>query len=396
VQLNAAKLQQAARLMGERNLDCWIVQFARETGNRPDPLAYLVGASVTWPSVFLLHSDGRTAAIVGTGDQTLIEGLGHWQTVIGYVASPRDELKKLLESWDPKTIGVSWSESDATADGITLGMYRMLESILEGTPYRERLVAAGELAGDVRSRKLPDEIEAIHTAIDHGQELFAKIATHLKPGMTEKEMQRLVHGWIHQDGLGFGWEEAFNPLVDFGPRQGPMGHTPPGDIKLQPGHLIHVDLGVSQGGFASDLQRTWYWLRPGEAGAPEPVRKAFAATLASIDAGMEMLKPGHRGYEVDAESRRTVIEAGFPEPQFAFGHHVGRVAHDGGGVLGPRWERYGRTPEMPIQAGNVFAVEMGLEVDGYGVVGLEEEAVVEDGGARFLSHPQRELWLLGP
>src|ERR671924_186444 len=99
---------------------------------------------------------------------------------------------------------------------------------------------------------------------------------------------------------------------------------------------------------------------------------------------------------IDAIARQVVIDAGYPEYDHATGHQVGRAAHDGGGVLGPRWERYGRTPEMPIQAGNVFAVEMGLEVDGYGVVGLEEEAVVEDGGARFLSHPQRELWLLGP
>jgi Xaa-Pro aminopeptidase len=109
---------------------------------------------------------------------------------------------------------------------------------------------------------------------------------------------------------------------------------------------------------------------------------------------MAALKPGNAGYEVDAESRRTVMEAGFPEPGFAFGHHVGRVAHDGAGVLGPRWERYGKAPEVLIAAGNVFAVEMDLEVEGYGLVGLEEEAVVEEDGARFLSNPQRELWLL--
>jgi Xaa-Pro aminopeptidase len=122
--------------------------------------------------------------------------------------------------------------------------------------------------------------------------------------------------------------------------------------------------------------------------------RAFEATRASIEAGMKALKAGSAGYQVDAESRRTVIEAGFREPGFAFGHHVGRVAHDGAGVLGPRWERYGKSPEVLIQPGNVFAVEMDLEAEGYGVVGLEDEAVVEEDGARYLSNPQRELWLL--
>ncbi len=382
--------------MAARDLDCWIIQFARETGNRPDPLGYLVGAGCTWPSVFLVNREGRTVAIVGTGDQTLFEHLGWWDEVRGYVASPRNDLHEVLKSWNPRTIGVTWSESDSMADGITFGMYRLLESLLDGTPYKERLVSAGALAGEVRSRKLPAEIAAIKEAIGYGQQIFKRIGEHLEPGLTEKEMQRQVQDWMRQDGLAFAWDAPFNPLVDFGPRSGPLGHTPPGDIKLEPGHLVHVDLGVGKNGFASDLQRTWYWRRAGETDAPEPVTKAFAATVASIDAGMAALKPGSKGFEVDAESRRTVVEAGFPEPEFAFGHHVGRVAHDGAGVLGPRWERYGKAPEFPIQADNVFAVEMDLEVPGYGVVGLEEEAVVESDGARFLSEPQRELWLLGP
>jgi Xaa-Pro aminopeptidase len=142
------------------------------------------------------------------------------------------------------------------------------------------------------------------------------------------------------------------------------------------------------------MQRTWYWLKDGEKEAPEEVRKAFAAALAAIDAGMAELKPGRRGHEVDAASRAAVVKAGFPEPGFAFGHHVGHVAHDGAGVLGPRWERYGNAPDVPVESGNLFAVEMDLEVPGYGIVGLEEEALVEEGGTRFLSRPQRELWLL--
>jgi Xaa-Pro dipeptidase len=392
--LTRSKLYQAAGWLEKHGLDCWIIEFARETGLRPDPLGYLVGAAVTWPSAFLLNHDGRTAAIVGTGDRGQVEATGLWDEVRGYVASPRDDLVGLLDSWGPKRIGVTWSESDDTADSITFGMYRMLESLLAGTPYAKRLAPAGDLAGEVRRRKLPEEIEGIHSAIAFTEQIFQRIEAHLRPGMTEKQLQREIQDWVHEAGFGFSWEERINPIVDFGPRSGPLGHTLPSDLDLEPGHVVHIDLGILRDGFASDLQRTWYWLKEGETRAPEPVTRAFEAARAAIDAGMAALKPGRAGHEVDAESRRSVMRAGFPEPGFAFGHHVGRVAHDGAGVLGPRWERYGKAPEVLIEPSNVFAVEMDLDVPGYGVIGLEEEAVVEEDGARFLSNPQRELWLL--
>lgn len=394
VNLSKAKLRQGADLMQKHGLECWIVSFARETGNRPDPLDYLVGTTVTWPSAFLLNRDGRSAAIVGSGDVGQVKATGIWDDVRGYVASPREELTKLLDEWRPEQIGVTWSQDDDTSDGITLGMYRMLESMLQSTPYAERLSPAGALAGELRRRKLPDEVEAIHTAIASTEQLIGRIEGILRPGITEKQVQEQVHAWVREARWSFSWEERMNPIVDFGPLRAPLGHSIPDDTALEPGHLVHVDLGLRRDGFASDLQRTWYWLRDGEEEAPEPVRKAFEATRAALDAGVAKLRPGHAGYDVDAASRRAVMERGFPEPQFAFGHHVGRVAHDGAGVLGPRWERYGKGPEVAVEPGNVFAVEMDIEAPGYGIVGLEEEVLIEQDGARYLSNPQRELWLL--
>ena len=392
--LTQAKLKQAASLMEKHGLDCWIVEFARETGNRPDPLGYLVGTTVTWPSAFLLNRDGRCAAIVGSGDTAQVESAGIWDEVRGYVASPRQDLLKLLDEWRPEKIGVTWSQDDDTSDGITLGMYRMLEAILEGTDYATRLASAGALAGEVRRRKLPDEVKGIQSAIAATEQMFQRVESMLRPGITEKQIQQHVQGWVREAGSGFAWEERMDPIVHLGPQLAPMGHSLPGETALQPGHLIHIDLGLIRDGFASDLQRTWYWLRDDEKGAPEPVMKTFAATRAAIDAGMAALVTGNAGHVVDAASRKAVMERGFPEPQFAFGHHVGRVAHDGAGVLGPQWERYGKAPSVAVEPGNVFAVEMELEAPGYGLVGLEEQAIVTSEGASYLSNAQRELWLL--
>jgi Xaa-Pro aminopeptidase len=76
---------------------------------------------------------------------------------------------------------------------------------------------------------------------------------------------------------------------------------------------------------------------------------------------------------------------------YATGHHLGRTAHDGAGILGPEWERYGDTPNFPVEVGHVYTIEPGIHIPGYGYIGLEEDIVVTNNGAEYLSTPQTEL-----
>ena len=77
-----------------------------------------------------------------------------------------------------------------------------------------------------------------------------------------------------------------------------------------------------------------------------------------------------------------------------FGHHIGRSAHDGATVLGPHWERYGASVDGLIEAGNVFAIELGVQVPGRGYIGCEEDVLVTDQGVEYLSEPQIGLWCI--
>jgi Xaa-Pro aminopeptidase len=67
--------------------------------------------------------------------------------------------------------------------------------------------------------------------------------------------------------------------------------------------------------------------------------------------------------------------------------------HDGGTMLGPRWEKYGKTPEGIVEPGNVFTLELGVPTDA-GYIGLEEDVLVTEQGCSFLSSFQRELMLI--
>ena len=72
---------------------------------------------------------------------------------------------------------------------------------------------------------------------------------------------------------------------------------------------------------------------------PEQVQHAFETVRDAIQATADWIQPGAVGYEVDTIAREFIKDRGYEEYQHALGHQVGRQAHDGGTLLGPRWER---------------------------------------------------------
>lgn len=178
--------------------------------------------------------------------------------------------------------------------------------------------------------------------------------------------------------------------MNSGPESEPGHARPNPNIRVAPGHLVHLDLGVKKDGYCSDLQRMWYVRRKGENGPPESVQRAWATVVRAIEAGAEKLKPGVPGWEVDAAARRVIVDAGYPEYKHGTGHGLGRAVHDGGTLLGPRWEKYGKTPEGIVEPGNVFTLELGVMTEA-GYAGLEEDVLVTRTGCEFLSAFQRAL-----
>jgi len=52
------------------------------------------------------------------------------------------------------------------------------------------------------------------------------------------------------------------------------------------------------------------------------------------------------------------------------------------------WPRYGDLPNRLLEVGQVYTVEPGLAVPGYGYLGLEEDVLITEDGAIFLGSPQ--------
>jgi Xaa-Pro aminopeptidase len=384
------KVEQAVGILQGKGVDLWLT-FVRETTAGGDPVLPLIyDFALTWQSALILARSGERIAIIGQLEEAAAHTTGAYPTIKPYNESIRPLLRETLARLDPQTIAVNYSENDVHADGLGHGLYQVLLGHLEGTPYGERLISAEPIINALRGRKTPAEVERIRAAIQTTVEIYNRTFGLLEVGMTEREVAAAMHGLLDEYGVQPAWGLDHCPAVNTGP-DSPVGHAGPTDIKIAPGHLVHFDFGVRQDDYCSDIQRLVYMARPGEEEPPEEVRRGFDTIVHAIQSAVAAMKPGVLGRQVDEVARRIVTDAGYPEFKHATGHQLGRTVHDGAGLLGPLWERYGETPNYPLEAGQVFTVEPSLAVPGYGQVGLEEDVLVTTDGAVFLHAPQLEL-----
>ncbi|MFN3694195.1 MAG: M24 family metallopeptidase [Ignavibacterium sp.] len=392
-QIIKEKIHQAVEILNEKNIDMWMT-FVRETKVTKDPMIdMIVGEHSTWQSAFIINRDGETAAIVGSIEEENIIKTGLYQKVIGYVKSVKEPLIEYLNNKKPSVIAINYSKNSVLSDGLTYGMYLLLNDYLAGTEFKDNLVSAEEIISALRGRKSDSELAIMKEAIDETLKIFDAVTKFIKPGITEKDVAEYVKKLMREKGFQPAWDEETCPAVFTGPN--PAGaHSGPTDRKIEKGHLVNMDFGIKYKGYCSDLQRTWYVLRDGETKAPAEVQKGFEVIRDAIQKVADAIKPGVTGVEMDDIARNYITQQGYPEYPHGLGHQVGREVHDGGAGLFPRWERYGNTPYMKLEERQVFTIEPRLPVEGYGVSTIEEEVVITKDGCEFLSPPQKELILI--
>lgn len=387
------KVAQAVEILRDQKIDAWLT-FVRETSAAGDPVLPLIyGHDLTWQSALIITSKGESFAILGHYEAETARLLNAYTNVIPYHEGIRGVLLHTLERVEPGKIAINYSKNDVHADGLSYGLYQVLLDYLDATPWENRLVSAEKILSALRGRKTPEEVKRIRNAVESTRQIFEDTFAHIHPGMSEKQVAAFMQEQILRRRLLPAWEAEHCPAVNSGP-DSPVGHSGPTDIVIERGHILHFDFGVKQDEYCSDIQRVVYFLKPGESQAPPEVQRGFDTILRSVQAAVEAMRPGKTGKEIDAIARKVVTDAGYPEYKYATGHHLGRLAHDGAGVLGPEWERYGDTPNYPLEDGHVYTVEPGLEVPGFGYIGLEEDVLVTSDGAQFLGEPQRKLILL--
>ena len=377
-----AKHAQAVELLNKHEIDCWLT-FSREGSDLLLPFVmggdYLVGTAA-----LLIFASGPSVAIVADYDVGQVEGL--FDQVIPYSLDWAEPLRDTLRDRAPATIAINYSTEDHGIDGLTHGLYLTLMRETQSLKLADRFIPADAVTSRLRAIKTPAEIERMRRACTITQRIFDDLTGMLRPGLTEADVYDIIVERMRTYEVGPSWEASYCPSVAASTTRG--GHNAPGTTVIQAGETVRVDFGVLLEGYASDLQRTWYLRRNGESAAPTGIQHTFDAVRDGIQLASELLRPGVTGRDVDTPVRQLMADRGFSFTH-ALGHQLGRLAHDGGVLLGPNNARYGSRSGGVIETGMVFTLEPCVEM-----IGLEEDVIVTEAGCEYLVPPQRQLYLV--
>jgi Xaa-Pro aminopeptidase len=238
-----------------------------------------------------------------------------------------------------------------------------------------RVVVVDQWVEELRQIKEAAEIETIGRAAAITDAAFDHILGFVKPGMREVEIAVELEGWMRTNGAE---DIAFASIVASGENSA-RPHATVTTREVRDGDLLKLDFGARVDGYCSDLTRT---IVVGHASQKQ--REMYEAVLAANEAALAGARAGMAGRDIDAIARESLERAGLAEHfGHGLGHGVGLAVHE----LPSLSARF----RDPVRAGSVVTIEPGVYVPGFGGVRIEDLVVMEDGGARLLSHAPKHL-----
>ncbi|MDD2592106.1 MAG: M24 family metallopeptidase [Erysipelotrichaceae bacterium] len=388
------KFDIAFEALKNNDIDTWIVAGHESAMNSEPVLATLGDFEFIGFTALVFNADGSTAVVCTPIDADGYQRLKVFDQIIAYPVSFHETLAEYLNDKRPATIALDYSLNNPAADGLSVGVYNVLKKSFASLDHKPKITSAEVIINQVRGIKTADELARIEKACAGAEEIFNEARSFIKAGMNCQDVFKFFQDKTEEKGYEYSWPKSCNPGV-FSGYGCPGGHMGAPDFLIKKGDVVNIDFGIIVDGYGCDLQRMYYVLDDDETDAPLEIKNAFYTVRDAIALAAKALKPGITGFEVDKVARDYILSKGYPEWNAALGHQMGRVAHDGGPLLAPERPRYNR-PELihsPLSKGFVFTLEPGVPTK-RGRIGLEEDVVIEEDGARFLIPPQQELYLI--
>ncbi len=196
----------------------------------------------------------------------------------------------------------------------------------------------------LRAVKTDEELRRLQRAQDITDDAFRYIQTVVRPGMTEREVQVELDGFMYRAGAP---TLAFTSIVAAGANS-TKPHAVPGDTVLEAGQILLLDFGATYKGYCADMTRCLFLGEPASG-----TRYIYDVVVSVNEAVQRALRPGVTGAEMHNLAEELIAKAGFANLMgHGLGHGVGMEVHEE-----PCLNRRNTTPLVP---GNVGTVEPGI------------------------------------
>jgi len=225
--------------------------------------------------------------------------------------------------------------------------------------------------------KSPEEVTAMHHAIDVAQLGMTRMRAALAPGVTENHLWSI----LHQTNIAHDGEWFDGRALASGPRTNPWFQ----DASSKPvgvGELVAFDTDMlGPWGYCADISRTWFC---GPGGPTAMQKELYRRAYDEVHANMELMRPGR--------SFREIAESGFHQPERFQPCRYTCLAHGIG--IGDEYPKIyyaqdwvaRRAYDGKVEAGMCLCVESYVgEPGGHEGVKLEQQILVTENGVELLS-----------
>ncbi|MFW5748955.1 MAG: M24 family metallopeptidase [Chloroflexota bacterium] len=389
-------------LMERAGLDMWLV-IAREYNEDPVIMTLLPSPSMSARRrtilVFTRQPDGAVERL--TLSRYGMPGFyeSDWEPE---KESQFECLARVIRERDPQTIGLNFSEYFAFSDGLSHGEYTRVSEAL-GADLMSRVRSAEDICVGWLETRTPAEATVYRSIVEIGHAIIAEAFSSrvITPGVTTTTD---VVWWMRQTMLDMGLQAWFQPTIELQAHgEGFQALQDKDNMRklIQPGDLLHCDMGFYYLGLATDQQQHAYVLKPGEHDAPAGLKIALQDGNRLQDIINDNLQVGRTGNEVLKASRDQARAEGI-DPHI-YCHPLGHHGHAAGPTIG-LWDMQDGVPgngDYPVYDNTAYSIELNVkktvpEWDNQLVrIALEEDAILFGGRVHWLDGRQEAFHLIG-
>lgn len=265
-----------------------------------------------------------------------------------------EQINELIERHGAKTVAIN-------ADTCT---------VAELIGYQQRINAdikadgkLAEIIRDIRTVKSQADIDKIIKAQRIAEKGFEHMLDFIKVGRTEKEIQLELDYFM----LSNGAEALSFDTIALSGKNTSLPHGVPSDKKVEKGDFVLMDFGAVYEGWHSDMTRTVCVGEP-----TDKMRYVYETVLKAQLAGLEAVKAGMSGKELDKVARDIISAAGYGDNfGHSLGHGVGMEIHESPYASPSREDILPENSIVTVEPGIYLEDEFGVRIEDFVIVTKE-------------------------